>query len=260
MKINESKLPKLLRILSLVAQIIVFAAYSTLLVAQTNAFDGWKYPVDFFRILVIVVSFSVGCLGIFVVLGNYSAVRLLRPDFPLLVFICLLPMGSLQYFFGLQNLSFQRINDVSTDTANPPQFWFSRSERQIHLRGFDLWGALQASDKIAAHPDISSVTFLALPDLVYECALRTAYALNWKVTIRDPVARVFEVKTTNAYIVKSADAVIRVVDASDGYSIVDVRSASPNDRIDGGFNALIIKSFMTSLKRLLVNRGMLDHC
>ena len=90
--------------------------------------------------------------------------------------------------------------------------------------------------------------------------LKDSICANWKVTIRDPVARVFEVKATLVHINKAADAVIRVADASGGYSIVDVRSASPNNRIDGGFNAQIIKSFVMPLKRMLVNRRMLNRC
>ena len=260
MKIDKSKLPKLLRVLSLLAQLSVFITYSTILILELNMVDRWKYPIDYFAGVFALLSFAIGCVGAFVVFCNFSVVRLLRPDFALLVFICLLPLAFAQYVYGLQNLSFARFNDVSTDTATPPQFRLSRSERQLHVGSFDLWGALQASDKIAAHPDTSSITVLAPPDLMYKCALRTAYALNWKVSIRDPAARVFEVKATLLHLNKAADAVVRIVDASDGYSIIDVRSASPNNRIDGGFNAQIIKSFMTPLKRTLANRLMANHC
>jgi hypothetical protein len=259
-KIDESKLPKLLKFVSFLSLLFVFTTFFCVLILEFNMVDRWKYAIDYFVGLLVFLNFAIGCVGASILFCNLSAVRSLRPDFALLVFICWLPVAILQYVYGVQNFSFAPFNDITTNTANPPQFRLSRSERQIHVGGFDLWGALQASDKIAAHPGISSITFLALPDLVYECALRTAYALNWKVTIRDPVARVFEVKATLAHINKAADAVIRVVDTSDGYSIVDVRSTSPNNRIDGGFNAQIIKSFVKPLKRMLVNRRMLNRC
>lgn len=61
------------------------------------------------------------------------------------------------------------------------------------------------------------------------------------------------------HINKTADVVIRLDDTNDDYSIADVCSVSSNNRIDGGFNAQTIKSFITSLKRTLVNRYILDH-
>ena len=42
-----------------------------------------------FILIVVLVSFGVGCLGAAVIFCNLSAVRSRRPDFTLLVFICL---------------------------------------------------------------------------------------------------------------------------------------------------------------------------
>ena len=62
------------------------------------------------------------------------------------------------------------------------------------------------------------------------------------------------------HINKTADVVIRLDDTNDDYSIADVCSVSSNNRIDGGFNAQIIESFVMPLKRTLVNRRMLNRC
>lgn len=130
-------------------------------------------------------------MGGSVLFCNVSTIRSLRPDFALLAFIFCLPVPLCSAFTVQLSFSFVPFNDISNDAANPPQYRLSRSERQLHISGFGLWGALQASGKIAAHPDILSIKVLALLDLVYGCALRTSHTLNWKVTIREPSSQNF---------------------------------------------------------------------
>ena len=260
MKMDESRLPWLLRILSLCSQISIFVTFSAILIIELEIFDAWEYPISLFLVICVVVTFGIGCLGASVIFCNLSDVRARRPDFALLVFICLLPMVGAQYVYGIQNLSFEAINDVSTNVDDPPQFRLSQSERQRNTNASRLLSWLDATNKIAAHKNISSVMLLASPDLVYQCALFTAQALNWRITSRDPVMRVFEAKAVIPHIYKETDAVIRVLDSGQGYSVIDARSSSPNRRMDGGLNAQIITIFFNPLKRRLVNRRMLDRC
>ena len=260
MRIDESRLPSVLRVLSLCSQVCIFVTFSFILTIELEFFDAWKYPISFFLVVVVLVSFGVGCLGASVIFCNLSAVRSRRPDFTLLVFICLLPMAGAQYVYGIQNLSFAAINDVSTDVDDPPEFRLSRSERQRYSDKGGIWSWLDATNTITAHKDISSIMLIASPDIVYQCALFTAQRLNWRITARDPLRRVFEAKAAVPYIHKETDAVIRVLDSGQGYSVIDARSASPNGRMDGGLNAQIITLFLNQLKRVLVNRRVIDHC
>ena len=260
MKIDESRLPSVLRVLSLCSQVCIFVTFSFILIIELEFFDAWKYPISFFLVVVVLVSFGVGCLGASVIFCNLSAVRSRRPDFMLLVFICLLPMAGAQYVYGIQNLSFAAINDVSTNVDDPPEFRLSRSERQRYSHKGGIWSWLDATNTITAHKDISSITLLASPDIVYQCALVTVQRLNWRVTARDPLRRVFEAKAVVPYIDKETDAVIRVLDSGQGYSVIDARSASPNGRMDGGLNAQIITLFLNQLKPVLVDRRVIDHC
>ena len=260
MKVDESRMPWVLRILSLCCQVSIFVTFSVILIIELEIFDASEYPIGLFIVVCVLISFGIGCLGTSVIFSNFSATRLLRPDFALLVFICLLPMVGAQYVYGIQNLSFAAINDVSTNVDDPPQFRLSQSERQRNTNASRLLSWLDATNKITAHKNISSVTLLASPDLVYQCALFTAQALNWRITSRDPVMRVFEAKAAIPYIHKETDAVIRVLDSGQGYSVIDARSSSPNRRMDGGLNAQIITVFFNPLKRTLVNRRMLDRC
>ena len=142
MKIDESKLPKLLKLVSFLSLSFVFTTFFCVLILEFNMVDRWKYPIDYFVGLLVFLNFAIGCVGASVLFCNLSAVRSLRPDFALLVFICWLPVAILQYVYGVQNFSFAPVNDITTNTANPPQFRLSRSERQLHVGSFDLWGAL----------------------------------------------------------------------------------------------------------------------
>ena len=260
MKIDESRLPSVLRVLSLCSQVCIFVTFSFILTIELEFFDAWKYPISFFLVICVLVTFGIGCLGASVIFCNLSDVRARRPDFALLVFICLLPMAGAQYVYGIQNLSFAAINDVSTNVDDPPEFRLSRSERQRYSDKGGIWSWLDATNTITAHKDISSIMLIASPDIVYQCALFTAQRLNWRITARDPLRRVFEAKAAVPYIHKETDAVIRVLDSGQGYSVIDARSASPNGRMDGGLNAQIITLFLNQLKRVLVNRRVIDHC
>ena len=260
MRVDETRLSWVLRILSLCCQVSIFVTFSVILIIELDIFDASEYPIGLFIVVCVLVSFGIGCLGASVIFSNFSATRLLRPDFALLVFICLLPMVGAHYVYGIQNLSFAAINDVSTNVDDPPQFRLSKSDRQGNTNTGRIFRWLDATNKITAHKNISSVMLLASPDLVYQCALFTAHTLNWRITSRDPVMRVFEVKAAIPYIHTETDAVIRVLGSGQDYSVIDLRSASPNRRMDGGLNARIITSFFNPLKRTLVNRRMLEHC
>ena len=257
---DELRLSRVLRILSLCCQVSIFVTFILIMIVELEIFNGGEYAISLFLVVCILVTFGIGCLSASFIFYNLSAIRAHQPDFALLVFLCFLPMVSVHYVFGIQNLSFEAISDVSTNVDDPPEFRLSRSERQRTTNTGRIFRWLDADNKIAAHKNISSVTLLAPPNLVYQCALFTAQVSNWRITLRDPAMRVFEAKATIPHIYRETDAVIRVLDSGQGYSVIDARSASANHRMDGGLNAQIITFFFNSLKRTLVNRRMLDHC
>mgnify|MGYP006167363559 CR=1 FL=1 len=260
MKIEKIALSKILRVVSVMAQVCIAITFSLLLTFELELIDYRAYPINIVLLAWVLLSCFVGCLGASIVFCNLTQVRAYRPDFALLVFICLLPMASFQYIYGVQNVSIAPVNDVSTNLSDPPQFKLSRAQRQSPYYNQNIFFLLKARDQISAHPNIATVTLMAPPDVVYKCALRAAQSLYWKVSIRDPVAHVFEAKASVRFINNELDTIIRVRDAREGYSSVDVRSASASKRIDGGLNALVIENFITALKRTLVNRRMFEYC
>ncbi len=69
----------------------------------------------------------------------------------------------------------------------------------------------------------------------------TAQNLNWKVSVRDLAALIFEAKTSVRSLHNDLDTVFRIRDAGEGGSSIDIRSASAHTFLDGGLNAYIIK-------------------
>ena len=88
----------------------------------------------------------------------------------------------------------------------------------------------------------------------------TAQNLNWKVSVRDLAAQIFEAKTSVRSLHNDLDTVFRIRDAGQGGSSIDIRSASAHTFLDGGLNAYIIKRFMTALRSTLADRRNLEYC
>ena len=260
MKMEKITLLKVLRVLSVMAQVCIAITFGLVLTVELEVIDYNAYPLNPILFTWVLVTSLVGCLGAGVVFCNLSQVRAQRPDFALLVFICLLPMAMFQYIYGIQNVRFDAVNDVSTNLNDPPQFKLSRVDRQSSGHYGEIFGLLKARNQISAHPDISTVTLLATSDLVYRCSLAAAQSLNWRVSIRDPIAKVFEAKAVVRFLKNELDTIIRIRDAGEGYSSIDIRSASSNERADGGLNAYAIESFIVELKRTLVNRRSFEYC
>tara|TARA_B110001452_G_scaffold79058_1_gene64522 strand:- start:628 stop:1410 length:783 start_codon:yes stop_codon:yes gene_type:complete len=260
MKIEKITLFKMLRVLSVMAQVCIFITFSLTLVVQLEVLNYNAYPINSLLFSFIIVTFLVGFLGATIVFCNLKQVRVHRPDFALLVFVCLLPMVMFQYIYGIQNVSLDAVNDVSTNVNDPPQFKLSRVDRYSPNYNDQTFLLLKAPNQISAHPDISKVTLLAPTKLVYNCSIVAAQSLNWRVSIRDPSAKVIEAKAVIRFLSNELDTVIRVRDVGEGYSSIDIRSASPNGRADGGLNVFVIRKFISVLKRTLVNRRDFEYC
>jgi hypothetical protein len=78
MKIDESKLPKLLKLVSFLSLLFVFTTFFCVLILEFNMVDRWKYPIDYFVGLFVFLNFAIGCVGASVLFSNLSAARSLR--------------------------------------------------------------------------------------------------------------------------------------------------------------------------------------
>jgi len=260
MKIDKIRLSKTVRRLSFLGQVSVVITFICVLLLEFEILGKSTFILNMSLLFLTLVTFFVSCLGAVILFFNRAHIRLTNPDFTFLILVCILPMAMFQYVYGFQNVNFERVNDVSTNVIDAPQFKLSRLERQSVFGANDVWPLVKARNQISAHPYISTVTLLAPLGLLYRCAITTAQNVNWKVTVRNSAAYTFEAKASVRSLHNDVDTIIRIRDAGEGYSSIDVRSASPHSRLDGGLNAYIIKGFIAQLKGTLADRRNLEYC
>ena len=142
-------------------------------------------------------------------------------------------------------LQFQRqaravppINDITTDTDNPPRYM--TTERRYP-------GPQFAQQQRAAYPDIAPV-LLALPRReAFARALTAAQAMGWEVVGRDPASGTIEAVDSTRWFGFKDDIAVRVSATPPG-SRIDVRSKSRVGRSDLGTNARRIRAYLEQLK------------
>lgn len=146
----------------------------------------------------------------------------------------------------ITDLSYPRINDITTNTENPPSFV----------------AALQAPDNIGrdmaypdhfrpvvreAYPDIQPLTLNKSPEQAFQRIEKLVKVQpGWVITHRDNKKRILEGEVTTSFFRFIDDFVIQVSD-QDGKSRVDMRSKSRDGLVDAGVNAKRIRAFLSQL-------------
>ncbi len=144
------------------------------------------------------------------------------------------------------------INDITTDTMNPPAFVAALPAREAeHARTAVYGGAATARQQQAFYPDIAPLMLAAPPAQGFERAEATARALGWRILDSDPQKGTIEATDTTIYYGFTDDIVIRVT-ASGGGSRVDIRSHSRQGGGDNGVNAARVRKYLAALKGLAV--------
>ncbi|SRR5579875_74398 len=143
------------------------------------------------------------------------------------------------------------INDITTDTQNPPAFVYA--ETLPPNRGRDMsYKAETASAQLRA-PIYQNLKPLELPgslDDVYKRAEIIAGEFpGWQITYRDPVHHTIEGVATSTLFQFKDDFVIQVRPAPEsGKSLVEMRSKSRDGKGDLGANYNRIESFFRALQ------------
>jgi uncharacterized protein (DUF1499 family) len=130
------------------------------------------------------------------------------------------------------------INDISTDTANPPQYMTGRK----HYPGEEF-----AREQRSAYPDIAPLFVYLPPGQAFSRAALAAEAMGWELVGRDAAAGTLEAVDTTKWFGFKDDIAIRVTPAPGG-SRIDVRSKSRVGRSDLGANAERIRAYLERLK------------
>jgi hypothetical protein len=138
------------------------------------------------------------------------------------------------------------INDITTDTANPPAFVAITAD----VRGPDTvpvsydpaFAAIQAK----GYPALAGVVLADAPAAAFDKALATARAKGWTIVASDAASGRIEATDTVPWWGFKDDIVIRLTAEGTG-TRVDVRSKSRVGKGDLGVNAQRIKDFLAAL-------------
>jgi len=138
------------------------------------------------------------------------------------------------------------INDITTDTLNPPRFIAAPTDAANSGRDLDYPGEEFASQQRSGYPDIEPIEVPGSPDAVFERCVEAAEKLGWNLTLRDAAAGRFEAVAVSRIFHFVDDIVVRV-QRNGADSVVDVRSKSRDGRSDMGANAARIRLFRDEL-------------
>ncbi|WP_270374638.1 DUF1499 domain-containing protein [Marinicauda sp. Alg238-R41] len=157
------------------------------------------------------------------------------------------------------------IHDISTDLTDPPQFSRAMIERREQIEGVnsvDLldkqvpdsdwtgqWGGRAVTDVQAeAYPDIETLYLTAGPAQAYEASLAAARDLGWRITTASRDSLMFEGTVESFWFSFKDDFVVRITEAENGSSAIDVRSVSRVGLSDLGANAERVRAFIDAVR------------
>lgn len=142
-------------------------------------------------------------------------------------------------FWQYSTLTTPPMNDISTDTADPPVFWFTVTPTD--------YPSGNASLQHAAYPDVRPLKMPLTFDEAFALALFLVEAKGWTVLSADPAETQIEAIATSALFGFDDEVVIRVSETETGVTI-DMRSRSRIGQIDRGANARRIKAFLSDME------------
>jgi uncharacterized protein (DUF1499 family) len=138
------------------------------------------------------------------------------------------------------------INDITTDTANPPAFVAVLPLRAGAPASADYPGAETAAQQQSAYPDIRPLDWNVPPAAAFARALDAAESFGWQIDATDAASGRIEATATTPWFGFRDDVVIRVTPTASG-SRVDIRSHSRVGGSDLGTNAKRIRAFLAKL-------------
>ena len=145
-----------------------------------------------------------------------------------------------------QARSLPPINDITTDTVDPPVFAAIPSLRAGSRVPTTYAGKATADAQKLAYPDIAPVVLADAPAVAFAKALAAARAEGWTIITADPVAGRIEATATTPWFGFRDDVVVRVRPDGRG-SRVDVRSVSRIGKGDLGANAKRVRGYSAAV-------------
>ena len=161
----------------------------------------------------------------------------------IIALLLLLALSSIVFIDKGIHLVRTPINDISTDTANPPTFSAVTSRRRKGNNSVEYGGPLVAARQAVLYADIQPINSeLSLAD-AFKKALRIVQDMGWEIITTDENNGIIEAVDTTLIFRFKDDVVIRVTSVDSG-SRIDLRSQSRIGLSDLGKNASRIRSFI----------------
>ncbi len=164
--------------------------------------------------------------------------------YSLLGLVIIVPMVLLLHSWKEAKATLPPIEDITTNTENPPVFWSAPNSRVYGGVGIAAW-------QEEAYPDIKPL-FLAIPiNKTFDLALKVIHDKGWHLYEPSRSDMHIEATATTFWFGFSDDVIIHITATKSGGSRVDMRSVSRfGGGGDGGTNANRIRSFFKALKKL----------
>jgi hypothetical protein len=214
-----------LSIVSLIVGIVSIYGYREQWWRHLEAFDifGWATYIAIFAILLLIVS----------IIRKKSVV--------LSMFATLfsLPILLSAFLFNYTPTLYPPINDITTDTKNPPSYWDMPSPMEY------------AGEEIAklqqeAYPDLVTTIINKPLEDVFNKALHIVQDNDWELISKDVEEGRIEAVASSLFFGFKDEVVIRITKVDEGVA-VDLRSRSRLGKIDRGVNAKRIRKFLNKL-------------
>lgn len=157
----------------------------------------------------------------------------------LLGLILSLPVAGLGAAFEIAARTTPPINDISTDTDDPPVFWFTATPSD--------YPAQNAGPQRAAYPNVRPVELPVSVDDAFAAALALVEERGWEVLSADPAESQIEAIARSRLFGFEDEVAIRVTE-TDTAARIDMRSRSRLGQIDRGANARRIEAFLSDLE------------
>jgi uncharacterized protein (DUF1499 family) len=140
------------------------------------------------------------------------------------------------------------INDITTDTVNPPAFLAILPRRVDAPVPAAYPGGTFAQAQREAYPDIAPLVLRIPPAAAFAKAEDVARTEGWEIVAADQAAGRIEATATTAWFGFKDDIVVRIAPTPQG-SRIDVRSVSRVGKSDLGTNAKRIRAYLARLAR-----------
>jgi uncharacterized protein (DUF1499 family) len=139
------------------------------------------------------------------------------------------------------------MNDITTDTSNPPAFEAVMPLREAAHAQPVTYGANFPALQKQAFPDIAPAHLDKHPDQAFAVALDAARKLGWTIVAADGERDRIEATDRTFWYGFTDDIVVRVSADGSG-SRIDVRSKSRLGRGDFGTNARRVRAYLAAIK------------